>query len=612
MPIYILGKEVKNMKIFNKIENIFNIPMDQAAETKIRNAESKGFKEVESKVGSIFDSLPPELKQALERAFGKEINLDRKTMEIILNYLEKHPGTIDEKIEVLINLLNKELEINRVNLELIHEALFGKDYSKLLKELVLDYNPEKPESGYLSLLDKFVKDIVETEFQRADWDKETDMSALELENEYTNGRVKDNHIDTVDEERINKVKKEVEPKSEHLEPKIPVFQEGAEREYVTALMMASGLGGKEYLVTEITTRLKEAAQNFKEIKRDIANNLDMVLRNIKDIGTTGRYNAKINLAKIIDLLDKAILKSDIALFADMKTEKELLKADSQLQEAKALLDKGEYDKAWTLVDKVKNSIESLNWKPSNKRVVHYASLKEMYESNASTRAKLNASYKALIDNFKHEDYSPRKVYEAIKLLGGDHEGETARYMIGDKVDKSFIENNIKSLLLSLPEKEGAALELLNKISGNQLLNKDNNGLVQTMFFALPLMIKGKATDMKIYINSKKEDKKVDWKNCSIYFLIDTEKLGQTGILLQASGGNLNITIRNDRKDLEEISNPLLQEFKENLKELGYEVGLLNFTKLNIKDEVKKEVQNNLNNRGINSFNPIKKGFDIRI
>lgn len=600
------------MKIFNRIENIFNIPMDQAAETKIRNAESKGLKEVETKVGSIFDSLPPELKQALERAFGKEINLDRKTMEIILNYLEKHPGTIDEKIEVLINLLNKELEINRVNLELIHEALFGKDYSKLLKELVLDYNPEKPESEYLSVLDKFVKDIVETEFQREDWDKETDMSALELENEYTNGRVKDNHIDTVDEERINKVKKEVEPKSEHLEPKIPVFQEGAEREYVTALMMASGLGGKEYLVTEITTRLKEAAQNFKEIKRDIANNLDMVLRNIKDIGTTGHYNAKINLAKIIDLLDKAILKSDIALFADMKTEKELLKADSQLQEAKALLDKGEYDKAWTLVDKVKNSIESLNWKPSNKRVVHYASLKEMYESNASVRSRLSTSYKALLDNFKYEDYSPRKVYEAIKLLGGDHEGETARYMIGDKVDKSFIENNIKSLLLSLPEKEGAALELLNKISGNQLLNKDNNGLVQTMFFALPLMIKGKATDMKIYINSKKEDKKVDWKNCSIYFLIDTEKLGQTGILLQASGGNLNITIRNDRKDLEEISNPLLQEFKENLKELGYEVGLLNFTKLNIKDEVKKEVQNNLNNRGINSFNPIKKGFDIRI
>lgn len=600
------------MKIFNKIENIFNIPMDQAAETKIRNAESKGFKEVESKVGSIFDSLPPELRQALERALGKEINLDRKTMEIILNYLEKHPGTIDEKIEVLINLLNKELEISKVNLELIHEALFGKDYSRLLKELDLDYNPEKPESGYLSVLDKFVKDIVETEFQREDWDKETDMSALELENEYTNGRVKDNHIDTVDEERINKVKKEVEPKSEHLEPKIPVFQEGAEREYVTALMMASGLGGKEYLVTEITTRLKEAAQNFKEIKRDIANNLDMVLRNIKDIGTTGHYNAKINLAKIIDLLDKAILKSDIALFADMKTEKELLKADSQLQEAKALLDKGEYDKAWTLVDKVKNSIESLNWKPSNKRVVHYASLKEMYESNASVRSRLSTSYKALLDNFKYEDYSPRKVYEAIKLLGGDHEGETARYMIGDKVDKSFIENNIKSLLLSLPEKEGAALELLNKISGNQLLNKDNNGLVQTMFFALPLMIKGKATDMKIYINSKKEDKKVDWKNCSIYFLIDTEKLGQTGILLQASGGNLNITIRNDRKDLEEISSPLLQEFKENLKELGYEVGLLNFTKLNTKDEVKKEVQNNLNSRGINSFNPIKKGFDIRI
>ena len=510
---------------------------------------------------------------------------------------------------MIINLLNKELDISTVNLKLIHEALFGKDYSQLLKELNPDNNYEKPELGSSVYLDKFINDIIEMESDGTDRDKVLNILDSELERLDADGKVSDRLTKVVNEEKQTlSSSSEADDSVSH----IPVFQEGAEKEYATALMMTAGLGGKQYLVTEVTTRLKEAAQSFKELKRDIANNLDMVLRNMKTPGTTGRYNAKINLAKAIDLLDKAILKSDIALFGDMKLEKELLKVDSQLQEAKVLLDKGEYDKAWSLVDKIKNSMESLNWKPSKSRILHYASLKEVYESNGNTGTKLSAAYKALMDNFKHEDYTPRKVYEAIKLLGGDHEGETARYLIGEKVDKSLLENNIKSLLLSLPEKEGAVLELINKISGNQLLNKDNNGLVQTMFFALPLMIKGKATDMKIYINSKKDDKKVDWKNCSIYFLIDTEKLGQTGILLQASGGNINITIRNDREDLKEKANPLLQEFKENLKELGYEVGLLNFTKLNSKGEEKKEVQSNLNNRSINSFNPIKKGFDMRI
>ena len=598
-----------NMKIFNEIGNIFNIHGEQSGEIKIRNNAPQEIKEVETKSKSVFDSLPQELRQALERAFGQDVILDRKTMEIVLSYLEKYPGTIEEKIEVIINLLNKELDISTVNLKLIHEALFGKDYSQLLKELNPDNNYEKPELGSSVYLDKFINDIIEMESDGTDRDKVLNILDSELERLDADGKVSDRLTKVVNEEKQTlSSSSEADDSVSH----IPVFQEGAEKEYATALMMTAGLRGKQYLVTEVTTRLKEAAQSFKELKRDIANNLDMVLRNMKTPGTTGRYNAKINLAKAIDLLDKAILKSDIALFGDMKLEKELLKVDSQLQEAKVLLDKGEYDKAWSLVDKIKNSMESLNWKPSKSRILHYASLKEVYESNGNTGTKLSAAYKALMDNFKHEDYTPRKVYEAIKLLGGDHEGETARYLIGEKVDKSLLENNIKSLLLSLPEKEGAVLELINKISGNQLLNKDNNGLVQTMFFALPLMIKGKATDMKIYINSKKDDKKVDWKNCSIYFLIDTEKLGQTGILLQASGGNINITIRNDREDLKEKANPLLQEFKENLKELGYEVGLLNFTKLNSKGEEKKEVQSNLNNRSINSFNPIKKGFDMRI
>jgi hypothetical protein len=290
----------------------------------------------------------------------------------------------------------------------------------------------------------------------------------------------------------------------------------------------------------------------------------------------------------------------------------LLKADSLLQKARTLLDKGDYNKAWDIVDKVKRSIEALNWKPSNSRVIHLASLKDGLRESPNIEDKLKVAFKALNDNFKNQDYTPRKVYEAIRILGGDHEGETGRFLAGEKVNQEDLHNNIKSLLMRLSDKEGAASELVQKISGNQLLNKESNGVLQSMFFALPLVINGKISDMKVYINSKKDEKKLDWQNCSIFFLIDTKKLGETGVLLQASGGNLNITVKNDRDDLKDIVSPLLQGFQENLKELGYEVGSINFTRLNSKEEDKTLNPNRLGAVSANPTSTIKKGFDIRI
>ena len=49
--------------------------------------------------------------------------------------------------------------------------------------------------------------------------------------------------------------------------------------------------------------------------------------------------AKQMLETAISKLDNAILKSDMMLFTDMKTEKQLMNASTQLAEAKKLLSK---------------------------------------------------------------------------------------------------------------------------------------------------------------------------------------------------------------------------------------------------------------------------------
>lgn len=626
------------MKISSYIDSIYAAIKDNKSEVKIdgdkpvvtvKSQETNEIDKGQNSEKSNLNSLPQELKHLLEKVFGKDVLLDRETIQTIKHYLDKLPGTIDDKIRVLESLLNKELEINITNLKLIHQALFGRDFSELLNELGLSPDNRSLAVEIRSLLNQGVPlekvlDIMEAMAESLDNDTKAKTILMKAANEgrqaaaykmedlawrIINKTIKELSSEETVEEKIYKT----EHKSQEVKlNQLDQFQEGAEEEYLASLLASAGLKGKDYLMTEITPRLREAAQSFKEIKREIANNLDMAARYIKESGASGIHNAKVNLQKTIDLLDKAILKSDIALLGDMKLEKELLKADSMLQKARTLLDKGDYNKAWDIVDKVKNSIQALNWKPSNSRVIHMASLKEGLMESANEEDRLKTAFKALNDNFKNQDYTPRKVYEAIRVLGGDHEGETARFLAGEKVNQEDLNNNIKSLLMRLSDKEGVASELVQKISGNQLLNKESNGFLQSMFFALPLVINGKISDMKVYINSKKDEKKLDWQNCSIFFLIDTKKLGETGVLLQASGGNLNITIKNDRENLKDKVSPLLQGFQDNLKELGYEVGSINFTRLNSKEEDKSLNPKHLSTASPNPVSTIKKGFDIRI
>ena len=83
-------------------------------------------------------------------------------------------------------------------------------------------------------------------------------------------------------------------------------------------------------------------------------------------------------------------------------------------------------------------------------------------------------------------------------------------------------------------------------------------------------------------------------------------------MLQASGGNLSITVKNDREDLKDRVSPLLMGFKENLKELGYEVSSIGFARLSAKEGEQQMASSRMINTAANSINPMKKGFDIKI
>ena len=134
---------------------------------------------------------------------------------------------------------------------------------------------------------------------------------------------------------------------------------------------------------------------------------------------------------------------------------------------------------------------------------------------------------------------------------------------------------------SNPKVAQQAEQALTNLTGQQLLSKsDGNGTLQSMFFNLPLLLGGKPEDLQVFINSKNEGQQVEWENCNIYFLLETKKLGDVGILLNSTDRNLSITIKNDLPGFKEKIEPLASLTKEKLQEVGYSVSSINFTRMN--------------------------------
>ena len=671
------------MRITNEILSVQNINMEQIEEStpisKQEEIKDSGMKIQTEEIKipmAISDSIPPELKEAFHEFYEKGNSIDIDTLQLLKTYINKYEGSKEEKIEAVKMLLAKELEINLTNLKSIYEALYGKDLSENLETIIeisdikdleiRDYKNQVFEEtsqtidkiDLIGLLQQIknmrtasisldqISDFIEINLKKLDIDIDLSKVLLKTVNEMRqaiNYRMED-MAEKILNKTINEISKTLERNQEISDEDISkdrileennkiVEKEIWEREiedYVKSSLSTLTISGKDYIVTEITKRLKNIAENFKEIKLEITRNLDMTLRHIKEGSRSDIQNAHNILEKTIEQLDKTILKSDITLFTDMKTEKELVRASGDLAKAKGFLEKGSYEKAWQLTDKVKDLFEKMNWRPSHSKIIHYGKSNRVIEEARGDKEILRGAVKNYINTVNQGKGSGRMLYEALRLLGADHEGETARFLAmrnapragdpaqiltADDISKEDIEFNIKSSLLKILEnnpdqKDSSMAQIADKITGQQLLSKSDKGQFQTMFLNLPIIIGGSLKDAKLYINSRKEKEKLDWENCSIYFLIETDRLGETGILLNSTGRNVSIKIRNDRADLEDKVKPLIANFKKNLIELGYEVGNISFSKLKNDDmEADKPKREKPQMRNINSS---KKGFDAKV
>ena len=300
------------------------------------------------------------------------------------------------------------------------------------------------------------------------------------------------------------------------------------------------------------------------------------------------------LETAISKLDNAILKSDMMLFTDMKTEKQLMNASTQLAEAKKLLAKGDHDQAGKIVNEVKTLVDKLIFKPSEQKIMHYVNKESMALGTNSPSQQMLTKFSDATHGTVNQEPSARQMYEMVRSLGLNHESDVANSLVFQKNDHSQQEQqqqqeNLKSVLMKLAQGEGQetnpkvaqqAEQALTNLTGQQLLSKsDASGTLQSMFFNLPLMLGGKPENLQVFINSKNEGQQVEWENCNLYFLLETKKLGDVGILLNSTDRNLSITIKNDLPGFKEKIEPLASFTKEKLQEVGYNVSSINFARM---------------------------------
>ncbi|ASS98173.1 MULTISPECIES: hypothetical protein [Geobacillus] len=621
---------------------------------------------------SASEPLSPELRQVGAWLQKHGQSLTKEIVSTLRTFFTEAPGTAEQKLDTVRAVINKHLELTGVHLAAVHEALHGKPLGERLVDMVEELKVNEQKKFRVSMEGK-LDGSASTSMSRVDFPQEFVQPLLQrLTALLSETHQKGNGTEMTQAIHLlrDKVLRAIEQlkKEPHLEQALDLIQkeigEGVQihpawsqafnealtearqsmengRELAArkvlfdmlsdmeqtfssgssdhvplngAWMQASvPMQTKDFLVQTVTAKMAQTSRDFQIVKRHVMRHLETVLHWMEQGGQAARLQTKQYLESAIKQLDNVILKSNLMLFTDMATEKQLMKASSQLAEAKKRLRQGDEQGARKLVNGVKETLANMELKLSEAKVKHFvAGLGEPQTDLSETFFRqMNEAAQPFVDG-----PSARQLFEALRRFGFTHDYEAAESLVQKDANGEGTPQNMKAMLLQLAQSGNEPIarqaeQALTNLTGQQLLNRWDAGVgMQSLFFSLPLRWQHDVRNVNVYVNARQDGERIDWENCQLYFLLETKKLGDLGILLQANERNLSITLRNDRDDFAEKAAPFIDMAKKRLEEIGYHVKTVNVDKLT--NETKREEEEKRAS-SVRLYGPFtERGYDFTI
>lgn len=185
-------------------------------------------------------------------------------------------------------------------------------------------------------------------------------------------------------------------------------------------------------------------------------------------------------------------------------------------------------------------------------------------------------------NLTNSETVKNYLQDILKSLGLSHEKMLAT-PLKVSANEQLIETNLKSLLLAIRnestgETQEVASKLVARLTGFQLSSLESNNFLQ-LNYQLPIPFWNQTKDLTISWTGKKDKQgKIDADHCRILFYLDFETIGMTTVDMQVQNRMIHVKVVNEIDQLKSISQPFIQNLKENLEKLNYQLSHITFSK----------------------------------
>ncbi len=587
--------------------------------------------------------------------------------EILTNmqyFLTTEPGTLTEKLKTIETMLEKRLELSVTQLSAVHQTLHGKNTTETLSGLIKSLGLHFDLEGQVVVLEKEFQAITQALDGKGDLQSAVEkwLHSLERVSEINDGAVqlKNDQIPYAvqlpsDFRSKDMIVTEITKKLSELAADFKTEQRGISQNLEGILHRADTKQNRAAVKQTLENTIHKLNQVI--LKSDMMLYADMETER-KLLGASSKLaqaagliekgnfsEAKAIVREIKDVVDKLkftpanvkiqhftgeLLKQHPGGNGLNRIEQALKPLQSQQHSArhvfetiKALGLTNEQDIARGLLVPAKQG-QQVNVQEEHLKPAQHQDLQNNLRGQEQP-SKLKASIVPQTHSIQHSESQG-----ILKQAAGGH-GENSLLQAKPIQQLSELQPNqlaaqqpnqqinLKAALLKFLQTEQAKTipgqeveQSIAHLTGQQLLNKSDSTGQGQIYLQLPLLLDNKMENIKVYISSDKKGETLDWENCSLYFVLETKKMGEVGIMVHVQNRQLSLTLKNNEELFQEKMEPLAGETLKHLEEIGYNTGTIqygSFTHSVLQKEEKPKIEK-VDTHPAPA--PVKKGFDFSI